>query len=125
MSSVPPPPDRPTQPLRPSPPPPRVEERVVERGVDMGAVLAGLEDTIESLRTALMIVGALAVIALGIAIYALLSDDEGGSRAGLASDERGRIRRHINVFVNGEPGDGETAVQEDDKVYILPAISGG
>ncbi len=87
MASV-PPPDRPTQPLRPSPPPPVVEERVVERGVDIGAALAALEDTLESLRTGLMIVGALAVIALGVAIYALLNDDEGGSRAGLASDER-------------------------------------
>ena len=88
MSSV-PPPDRPTQPLRPNPPPPVVEERVVERGVDVGAALAALEDTIESLRTALMIVGALAVLALGVGIYALLNDDDdGGSRRGLASDER-------------------------------------
>ena len=45
--------------------------------------------------------------------------------AGWILDERGQIRRHINVFVNGEAGDGETAVQEGDKVYILPAISGG
>jgi molybdopterin converting factor small subunit len=40
-------------------------------------------------------------------------------------DERGTIRRHINVFVNGEPGDAETAVGEDDRVDVLPAISGG
>ena len=45
--------------------------------------------------------------------------------AGWILDERGQIRRHINVFVNGEPGDGETAVQETDKVYVLHAISGG
>jgi molybdopterin synthase sulfur carrier subunit len=40
-------------------------------------------------------------------------------------DERGEIRRHINVFVNGERGDGETAVDADDRVDVLPAISGG
>jgi molybdopterin converting factor small subunit len=40
-------------------------------------------------------------------------------------DERGRIRRHINVFVNGEYGSEETAVAEGDLVDVLPAISGG
>ncbi len=40
-------------------------------------------------------------------------------------DERGALRRHINVFVNGEPGEQETAVGDDDRVDVLPAISGG
>ena len=40
-------------------------------------------------------------------------------------DERGVIRRHINVFVNGERGDAGTAVAGDDRVDVLPAISGG
>ena len=40
-------------------------------------------------------------------------------------DERGLIRRHINVFVNGELGGEETAVGADDRVDVLPAISGG
>jgi molybdopterin converting factor small subunit len=40
-------------------------------------------------------------------------------------DERGRIRRHINVFVNGERGSEDTAVGGDDRVEVLPAISGG
>ena len=40
-------------------------------------------------------------------------------------DERGAIRRHINVFVNGELGSAETAVAADDRVDVLPAISGG
>jgi molybdopterin converting factor small subunit len=40
-------------------------------------------------------------------------------------DERGRIRRHINVFVNGERGDEETAVRSGDRVEVLPAITGG
>jgi molybdopterin converting factor small subunit len=45
--------------------------------------------------------------------------------AGWVLDERGRIRRHINVFVNGERGGEATPVGEDDRVDVLPAISGG
>ena len=40
-------------------------------------------------------------------------------------DERGAVRRHINVFVNGEYGEAQTAVGPDDRVDVLPAISGG
>ena len=40
-------------------------------------------------------------------------------------DERGLIRRHINVFVNGERGGEETSVAVGDRVEILPAITGG
>ena len=40
-------------------------------------------------------------------------------------DERGRIRRHINVFVNGEQGEESSPVAADDRIDILPAISGG
>ena len=40
-------------------------------------------------------------------------------------DERGSIRRHINVFVNGERGGEATAVAPGDRVEVLPAITGG
>lgn len=40
-------------------------------------------------------------------------------------DERGLIRRHINVFVNGERGGEATAVDPADRIDVLPAISGG
>jgi molybdopterin converting factor small subunit len=40
-------------------------------------------------------------------------------------DERGVLRRHINVFVNGEPAEPDSAVEDKDKLEILPAISGG
>ncbi len=40
-------------------------------------------------------------------------------------DERGLIRRHINVFVGGERGDEGTAVKPDDRIEVLPAITGG
>jgi sulfur-carrier protein len=40
-------------------------------------------------------------------------------------DERGAIREHINVFVNKECGAEDTAVTADDRLHIIPAISGG
>ncbi len=40
-------------------------------------------------------------------------------------DERGLIRRHVNVFVNGECGREDTPVGPDDRLDVLPAISGG
>jgi sulfur-carrier protein len=40
-------------------------------------------------------------------------------------DERGRIRRHINVFVGGERGEELMAVRPGDRVEVLPAITGG
>jgi sulfur-carrier protein len=40
-------------------------------------------------------------------------------------DERGLIRRHINVFVNGERAREDAPVGADDRVDVLPAISGG
>jgi sulfur-carrier protein len=40
-------------------------------------------------------------------------------------DERGVLRRHINVFVNGEPGGQDTHVGTEDRIDVLPAISGG
>ena len=45
--------------------------------------------------------------------------------AGWILDERGHVRRHINVFVNGENGGADTPVGPDDRVDVLPAISGG
>lgn len=45
--------------------------------------------------------------------------------AGWILDERGSIRRHINVFVNGEQGQRETAVSDADRIHVLPSISGG
>lgn len=45
--------------------------------------------------------------------------------AGWILDERGLIRRHINVFVNGERGGESTAVRSGDRVEVVPAITGG
>jgi sulfur-carrier protein len=45
--------------------------------------------------------------------------------SGWILDERGAVRRHINVFVNGERVDQQAAVAATDRVEVLPAITGG
>ena len=40
-------------------------------------------------------------------------------------DESGTLRRHINVYVNGERGEQDTRVGDGDRIDVLPAISGG
>lgn len=63
----------------------------------------------------------------GGTVIALLQglESEHAGLEGWILDERGELRRHINVFVNGEPAEPEAALQEKDKIEILPAISGG
>jgi molybdopterin synthase sulfur carrier subunit len=63
----------------------------------------------------------------GAAVVELLRALE-ASHPGLSGwilDERGMIRRHINVFVNGERSGETTAVRAEDRVEVLPAITGG
>jgi molybdopterin converting factor small subunit len=45
--------------------------------------------------------------------------------SGWILDERGTVRRHISVFVNGERVEQRTAVAASDRVEVLPAITGG
>ena len=52
-------------------------------------------------------------------------EDRYGALEGWILDERRVLRRHINVFVNGELAAPDAAVSSQDKVEILPAISGG
>jgi sulfur-carrier protein len=40
-------------------------------------------------------------------------------------DEQGRIREHVNVFVNKEYGREDTSVSSSDRLHVIPAISGG
>jgi len=53
-----------------------------------------------------------------------LEQDHSGLE-GWILDERGELRRHINVFVNGEPAEPDTVIDGKDRIEILPAISGG
>lgn len=52
-------------------------------------------------------------------------EDEHPPLAGWILDERWAIREHINVFVNGERGREDTALSPDDRIHVLPSISGG
>jgi branched-chain amino acid aminotransferase len=63
----------------------------------------------------------------GASVGELLAELERSHPAakGWILDERGVLRRHINVFVNGELGAQDTQVGRDDEVDVLPAISGG
>jgi molybdopterin synthase sulfur carrier subunit len=63
----------------------------------------------------------------GESVGELLAELERANPAakGWILDERGVLRRHINVFVNGELGGQDTRVDDDDKIDVLPAISGG
>ncbi len=36
-----------------------------------------------------------------------------------------RLRRHINVFVDGEPAALDTSVGPDSVIHVIPAVSGG
>jgi molybdopterin synthase sulfur carrier subunit len=40
-------------------------------------------------------------------------------------DEQKSIREHVNVFVNGERSREETALGADDRIHVIPSISGG
>lgn len=141
--TTPPPPDRPTQPLprsRPAPvaaepplgpapvaaepplgPAPVVRERVATPVVDPTVILLRLEDTIDALRTWLVVVGLVAVAALGVALYAVLDDDTSssiGSTRGAASDERvtqietrvDRLSRQVQDLRSGGSADDTAAL---------------
>jgi molybdopterin converting factor small subunit len=44
---------------------------------------------------------------------------------GWVLDEQRALRRHISLFVNGEPGDIDDRLGADDRLVVLPAITGG
>jgi sulfur-carrier protein len=65
----------------------------------------------------------LAGATVGDALQAL--EDANPALDGWVLDERGVMRRHINVFVNGERAAQDTQVGDGDRIDVLPAISGG
>lgn len=44
---------------------------------------------------------------------------------GWVLDEQGKVRRHVNVFVNGEAVREDVRVGERDQMHVLPSITGG
>jgi sulfur-carrier protein len=63
----------------------------------------------------------------GATVFELLRalEDSHPGVVGWILDERGLIRRHLNVFVNGERAGEATAVRSRDRVEVVPAITGG
>ncbi len=93
---------------------------------DPNVVFLRLEDAIGSLRTGLMVVGVIAVAALGVAIYALTKADDPGaaSNAGAASDARvsqlddriDRLSRQVQDLRSGAGASGDAV---DTRVEAL------
>ena len=75
--------------------------------------------------------GAESVTASGATVAAVVQDVE-GRHPGLKEricDDAGKVRRFVNVYVNGEDirflGSLDTPVKEGDEISIVPAIAGG
>jgi sulfur-carrier protein len=75
--------------------------------------------------------GAESVPASGATVAAIVQDVE-SRHPGLKEricDDAGKIRRFVNVYVNGEDirflGSLDTPVKEGDEISIVPAIAGG
>ena len=75
--------------------------------------------------------GAESVSASGATVGAIVQDIE-SRHAGLKEricDDAGKVRRFVNVYVNGEDirflGSLDTPVKEGDEISIVPAIAGG
>ena len=116
------------------------EERVLTPAVEPTVILLRLEDAIEALRTWLLVIGVVAVAALGVALYALISDDDttadgGGSRTGLASDERvsqienrvDRLSRQLQDLRVDDGGGGDAAAlanRVDELESTVKSLSG-
>ena len=66
-------------------------------------------------------------VAAGATVDAVLAALERSrpSLAGWILDEQGRVRRHINVYVNGELAAEGGTVEDGDDMYVVPAITGG
>jgi molybdopterin synthase sulfur carrier subunit len=40
-------------------------------------------------------------------------------------DDQGRVRQHVNVFVNGEMTREDAPLSPEDRLHVLPSITGG
>jgi outer membrane murein-binding lipoprotein Lpp len=101
MSTPPPPPEQqPTRRLQPTAaaPPPLGYEPAVPVATDAGLLYARQEDSISSLRTALIFVGIIAVLAAGVAVYALTRVDSAPARTtgGVSSARVTRLEDRVD-----------------------------
>ncbi len=122
------PPDRPTEPLRPAGAPrqPVAYEPPPAPTVDVSAVLVRLEDAVNSVRTGLMVVGVIAVAALGVAIYALVKDNGANATGGVGSnrvsqldDRIDRLSRQVQDLRSGDSSSKDDSSAVTDRVDAL------
>jgi molybdopterin synthase sulfur carrier subunit len=52
-------------------------------------------------------------------------ESEHPKTVGWILDDQGRIRRHVNVFVNGEMTREDAPLQPGDRLHVIPSITGG
>lgn len=117
-----PPPNDPTEPTRPLPPyggeRERVVDRVMEPEFDPRPALMALDDSVRSLRTAVVLLGILAVGALALAFYALLQAEDGGDRAtrgdGPTEAQFDRLQDRVDQLEEREAPDAESVEQALD-----------
>lgn len=67
----------------------------------------------------------------GLTVRAALDDffKENKAARGYVLDDQGTLRRHMNIFINGEPIADRTSlsdpVSDRDEVFVMQALSGG
>ncbi|HTN22690.1 MAG TPA: hypothetical protein VL120_01780 [Solirubrobacteraceae bacterium] len=133
------PPEPPTRRLDPAAPPaPAVAyDRVapaaaaVPVAADANLLYVRLEDSISSLRTALLFVGILAVLATGLAVYALTRDDGASGRSGggttsaqlaRVNDRVDRLSRQVQSLRAGGTSSSALATRVDSLSRSLSAL---
>lgn len=112
--------DRPTEPLRPRQP--VAAEPVAARevaAVDPGW-MARIEDQIRSLKSMMALVGVLALAALGLALYDLLRDDDGGDREGASRERVAQIDERVDRLEGRAGG----APKESDVTRVQEGLEG-
>lgn len=86
----------------------QVVDRVVEPEFDPRGYLAQLDDSLRSLRTAVVLLGLVSIAALGLALYALLRADEadtGDRTSGPSQSEVSQLEDRVETLEDREPAD--------------------
>jgi DNA repair exonuclease SbcCD ATPase subunit len=104
-----PPDEPPTRRIEPAPPPgsPREMEVVTE---EPAGARAALLDELRSLKRTLALVGVIAIVALGVALWALLEQqDDGGDAQGASNERVSRLEDRVDTL----EGDVEDAASDN------------
>jgi vacuolar-type H+-ATPase subunit I/STV1 len=99
--------------------------RELELETDAGAWHALMLDRLQSLRTAVAIVTVVALAALGVAVWALLRDDGGGTRRQSVSAARVRaLENRVQRLEQRVPSQQDIASLRDDAQAIAKRVAG-